>query len=128
MHNCLNNCGDWFRYAGVSKYCMGKRSVPPSVAVATIFGVWVSTKPSLIRCSLPYCRTFPRSLNIALTCALLKSKNLLSSLVSRPTLTVSVTPRGSGACASAITTTSETRTSYAGGGGVSPSFVFGGLF
>ena len=111
MHNCLKSCGDWLRNAGVSKYCIGNKSVPPSVAVATIFGVWVSKKPSLISASLPYCRIFPRSLNIAAMWARLKSKNRLSNLVSSSTWTVSVTPRGKGASAFAITTTDSAITS-----------------
>ena len=60
--------------------------------------------------------------------ARLKSRNRLSNLVSSSTWTVSVTPRGKGASAFAITTTDSAITSYAGGGGVSPSFSFGGRF
>ena len=87
------------RKAGRSKYCMGNKSAPPSVAVATIFGVWVSTKPSVMRCSRPYCRTLPLSRNMALTWALRRSRNRLSRRVSSSTFTLSVTPNGSGASA-----------------------------
>ena len=45
-----------------------------------------------------------------------KSRNLLSNLVSSSTCTVSVTPRGSGASALAMTSTEVAITSYAGGG------------
>ena len=67
MHSCLNNCGDWLRNAGVSKYIIGNKSVPPSVAVATILGVCVSKNPSLISASRPYWSIFPRKWNMALT-------------------------------------------------------------
>ena len=85
IQSCLKSWGDWLRNAGVSKYIIGNKSVPPSVAVATILGVCVSKNPSLIKASRPYCKIFPRKWNIALTCARRKSRKRLSNRVSRAT-------------------------------------------
>ena len=109
--NCLYNCGLCDRKAGVSKYIIGNKLVPPSEAEAIIFGELISLNPSVIKCSLPYCRTLALRVNIALTCALLKSKNRLSRRVSRPIETVSVTPRGRGVSACASTTNLDATTS-----------------
>ena len=109
--NCLYNCGLCERNAGVSKYIIGNRLVPPSDADAIIFGELISLKPSVIRWSLPYCNTFDLRVNIAFTCALLKSRNLLSKRVSSPIETVSVTPKGRGVAASVKTVNVDATTS-----------------
>ena len=112
----------------MSKYIIGNRFVPPSDALAMILGLFISMNPSLIRCSRPYCSTLLLSWNIAFTCALRRSKCLLSNLMSSPTLTSSITPTGSGASAFASTSPEVTFTSYSGGGNGSPSATLGGLF
>ena len=126
--SCLYNCGLCERNAGVSKYIIGKRLVPPSDAEAMIFGVLISLNPSVMRCSRPYCKTRALSVNMALTCALRRSRNRLSKRVSRPMDTVSVMPSGRGTFARVRTFTPVATISYAGGGGVSPSLSLGGRF
>ena len=126
--SCLYSWGLCERYASVSKYFMGNRLVPPSAAAAMIFGELISWNPSVIRWSLPYWRTLLLSWNIALTCSLLRSRCLLSSRTSRPTLTSSVTPTGSGVSASANIAPEPTLTSNSAGGSGSPSATLGGRF
>ena len=112
----------------MSKYIIGNRLVPPSLALAMIFGELISWNPSPIRWSRPYCSTRLLSWNIAFTCARRRSRCLLSNLISNPTLTSSVIPTGNGVSADDSMSASITLISYSGGGVGSPSGTFGGRF
>ncbi len=78
---------------------MGKRAVPPSVAVATTLGVQTSIKPFSEKNSRKERRTSLSIRKTASTGGLRRSMNLESSLVSRsaPTLPVGSIGRGDSA-------------------------------
>jgi len=78
---------------------MGKSSVPPSVAAATIFGVVMLIKPSLWRNSFTAKSAALLIWKTAATRGRRTSRNLASSRVSSSTPTFSETSSGSGVSA-----------------------------
>ncbi len=70
--------------------------MPPSVAVATIFGVFTSMKFSLISVSRIPCKIALLASKTASTSFFLRSRNRFSILVSMSAETLSATPSGSG--------------------------------
>jgi len=96
---CLYSCGLWFRNASLSKYAIGKSSVPPSVAAATIFGVVIAVNPSWWKYWLMACITAERISKTAATRGRRTSRKRASSRVSSSTGTFSDTSSGSGVSA-----------------------------
>ncbi len=105
--SCLNSCGLWFMKASSPKYVIGNSSVPPSVPVATIFGVLISVQSSSRNCSRAACWISARIAKIAWTSSLRRSSVRLSSRVESSASTFPDGSSGSSVSASATTSTAS---------------------